>query len=175
MGIGLMAAAVTGAGFFAAERIGMRFEILQILRRMVIQLQARILHSNDPLPEALIQVGSWFEQQQNGKRKEPGRMFLRIAGRAGAEYRKPFGEIWKEELLHMTGNVPLREEDVRSLLELGENLGYADRVMQERTITFYLERTEASMEMMKKEMDTRMKLYRSLGAAAGLFLIVVLL
>ena len=57
---------------------------------------------------------------------------------------------------------------------LGENLGYADRDMQERTLLFYLEQTDDSIRFLKKEMETRTKLYRCLGMAAGLFLMVVM-
>ena len=174
-GIGLMAAAVTGIGFYAAENIRIRFEVLQLFRRMISQLQVRILQNKDPLPEALMQVGSWFEHQQKGTMKEAGRMFVRVSSRMNMEYQKTFGAIWKEDLLHLAGHMPLKEEDLRDLLELGENLGYSDRLTQEKTIAFYQEQTEASIEEIKKEMDIRMKLYRSLGAAAGLFLAVILI
>ena len=64
--------------------------------------------------------------------------------------------------------------DRQALVALGENLGYADREMQERTLLFYLEQTDDSIRYLKKELEGRMKLYRSLGMAAGLFLLVVL-
>lgn len=175
MGIGLMAAAVIGVGFFTAERIRVRFEILQIFRKMISQLQVYILHSNDPLPDALLQLGGWFEEQQKGILKEPGRVFVRVSERMNKEYQKTFGEIWREELLYMAGHVSLKTGDLRNLLELGENLGCSDRLMQEKTIAFYQERTESTIEEMKREMDVRMKLCRSLGAAAGLFLFTVLI
>ena len=46
--------------------------------------------------------------------------------------------------------------------------------MQERTLLFYLEQTEDSIRQMKKELEERTKLYRCLGMAAGLFLLVAL-
>ena len=56
----------------------------------------------------------------------------------------------------------------------GENLGYADKKTQERTILFYLEQADDSLAFLKKEMESRTKLYRSLGMAAGLFILVLL-
>ena len=55
----------------------------------------------------------------------------------------------------------------------GENLGYADKKTQERTILFYLEQADDSLAFLKKEMESRTKLYRSLGMAAGLFILVL--
>ena len=59
-------------------------------------------------------------------------------------------------------------------LALGENLGYAHKDMQERTLLFYLEETDGSIGFLKREMESRTKLYRCLGMAAGLFLMVVM-
>lgn len=175
VGIILMAGAVTGVGWYGAGMIRMKLEVLLIFRRMISHLKDRILYGNDPLPEALLHVGTWFEHQQRGRFKEPGKLLLRIAKRMDEEHTKIFGEIWEEEVRAMVKKTPMAEGDLRNLLELGENLGYADRMMQERMITFYLERAEASIDAMKMETETKSKLYRSLGAAAGLFLIVVLI
>ena len=59
-------------------------------------------------------------------------------------------------------------------MALGENLGYAHKDMQERTLLFYLEETDGSIGFLKREMESRTKLYRCLGMAAGLFLMVVM-
>ena len=174
-GIVLMAGAVTGAGWYGAGIIRMKLEVLLIFRRMISHLKDRILYGNDPLPEALLHVGTWFEHQQIGRLKEPGKLLVRIAERMDKEHTAIFREIWEEEVKAMIKKTPMAEGDLRNLLEIGENLGYADRVMQERMIAFYLERVEASIDAMRTETETKTKLYRSLGAAAGLFLIVVLI
>lgn len=44
---------------------------------------------------------------------------------------------------------------------------------QERTILFYLEQADDSLAFLKKETESRTKLYRSLGMAAGLFILVL--
>ena len=48
-----------------------------------------------------------------------------------------------------------------------------DKKTQERTILFYLEQADDSLAFLKKEMESRTKLYRSLGMAAGLFILVL--
>lgn len=175
VGILLMAGAATGGGFYGAKRLSEQLEILLVLRQMVYHLKSRILHANDTLPEALMEIGNRFFSQQRGALKEPGHFFVQVAGRLQREHTHGFSEIWKEELRNWPAEIPLGSSDRRSLEELGENLGYADRDMQERTLLFYLERTDDSIAALRLELETKTKLYRYLGVAAGLFLAVVLL
>ena len=86
----------------------------------------------------------------------------------------PFFAIWKEEVERLPDDFPMSAADRQTLSSLGENLGYADRDMQERTLLFYLEQTEGAIAFLKKESESRTKLYRCLGMAAGLFLLVML-
>lgn len=175
MGILLMAGAAAGGGFYGAKKLSEQLEILLVFRQMVYHLKSRILHANDTLPEALMEIGKWFSEQQKGALKEPGRFFVQVAERLHWEHDCSFSEIWKEELAKWPTAIPFQSADRRSLEELGENLGYADRDMQERTLLFYLERTDDSIAALKQELETKTKLYRYLGVAAGLFLIVVLI
>jgi len=64
----------------------------------------------------------------------------------------------------------MRNEDLQALRSLGgKTLGYADKTTQERTILFYLEQADDSLAFLKKETESRTKLYRSLGMADGTF------
>ena len=104
---------------------------------------------------------------------EAGLFFLRVEKRMEEEAGKPFAEIWKGEMEKFPDDLPLRKQDLEALQALGENLGYADKKTQERTILFYLEQADDSLAFLKKETESRTKLYRSLGMAAGLFILVL--
>ena len=69
----------------------------------------------------------------------------------------------------------LTREDWEQLEALGEHLGYLDVDMQERTLLLYLEQLELSIEYLRAHGRERCRLYTSLGAAGGMFLILVLL
>lgn len=174
IGILAMAGAVIAAGFLAAEQWKERLEILRLFRQMVFYLKGQILYSNATLPEALWEVGTRFKEGRKGIFKEPGELLLRIEKRLKEESGTPFFTIWKDELAKLPEDFPMDKADRQALSALGENLGYADRGMQERTLLFYLEQAEESIAFLKKEMENRTKLYRCLGMAAGLFLIVVM-
>lgn len=173
IGILIMAGAAIGGGFFAAACLKERLEVLLLFRQMIYHLKGRILYTNATLPEALSEVGTRFSEEREGTLKEPGELFKRISERLEKEENLPFSEIWKEEIKKLPDQVPMDKADRQNLSALGENLGYADRDMQERTLLFYLEQTDDSIAFLKREIETRTKLYRSLGMAAGLFLMVV--
>ena len=168
-----MAAAVVAGGFLMAGEWEARVKILLLFRQMMVYLKSRILYSNETLPEALKEVGTRFADEKSGMEAEAGLFFLRVEKRMEEERGKSFSEIWKEELDRLPEDLPMRNEDLQALRSLGENLGYADKTTQERTILFYLEQADDSLDFLKKETESRTKLYRSLGMAAGLFSLVL--
>lgn len=180
IGILLMSGALIAGGFAAADRWKERLEILRLLRQMVYHLKNRILYANAALPEALEEVGARFggtngcEQERETDCETPAGFFRNTAGRLKSEKEKGLSQIWREEAERMWEKVPMAAQDRENLLALGSNLGYADRSMQERTLLFYLEQTDESIEMLKGELETRTRLFRCLGMTAGLFLMVLL-
>lgn len=174
IGILIMAGSVIGGGFLAAAKWKERLDILLLFRQMIYYLKGQILYSNATLPEALGEVGKRFADGREGIFKEPGEFFLRVCRRLDEENQSPFAVIWKEEARRFPEDFPMNKPDLQNLSALGENLGYADRNMQERTLLFYLEQTDEAICFLKKELESRTKLYRCLGMAAGLFLMVVM-
>lgn len=177
VGILIMAAAAIAAGFMAADRWKERLEVLQRFRQMVYHLKGQILYANATLPEALAEVGGRFLTGHENDEKylqEPGKLFMRVCERMKEDGGMAFSEIWQEEIAKLPANFPMVTSDRENLAAIGKNLGYADSAMQERTLLFYLEQADDSIEYLKKEQENRTKLYRSLGMAAGLFIMIVL-
>ena len=145
LGLLCMAAAAVAGGFLLAGEWEMRVKMLGIFRQMAVYLKARILYSNETLPEALKEIGSRFSDGNSGMAAEAGLFFLRVEKRMEEEAGKPFAEIWKEEMEKFPDDLPLRKQDLEALQVLGENLGYADKKTQERTILFYLEQADDSL------------------------------
>lgn len=174
LGILIMAGTLAGGGFLAAERFRERLLLLRLLRQMAYGLKNQILYSNATLPEALRETGQRFHEGRSGVLLEPGSLFIRAGERMEREGGTPFSLIWEEELGRLPKDFPLDRSDMQALSALGGQLGYADRSMQERTLLFYLEQTEEAIESLKQELESRTRLCRCLGMAAGLFLMVVM-
>lgn len=175
VGMVCMVLAAVGGGFYAGWFLHMQLEILTTFRQMFSYLKGRILYGNDPLPDALAEIGNRFYKEKRDGTYVPGGFFLQVARRMELEKNRNFSEIWKEEVRRIPADVLPYKTDRQNLADLGDHLGYADRSMQERTLNFYLEQTEESIAAKKRELEEKTKLYRSLGLAAGLFLVVVLI
>lgn len=175
MGIAVMALSCAAAGWFAADSLKKRLEALMTLRQMMFYLKGEILYANATLPEALENVGKRFIDGKNAGQAEPAGVFLRAASRMEEQMGEPFVVVWKEEVGRIPKEFPMKKEDRQALSSLGEHLGYADRDMQERTLLFYLEQLDDAADFLKTELYGKAKLYRSLGAAAGLFLAVIMI
>ena len=96
LGLLCMAAAAVAGGFLLAGEWEMRVKMLGIFRQMAVYLKARILYSNETLPEALKEIGSRFSDGNSGMAAEAGLFFLRVEKRMEEEAGKPFAAIWKE-------------------------------------------------------------------------------
>lgn len=175
IGILLMSGAAVMAGFHTADRWKKRLELLILLRQMIYHLKNQIMYSNASLSEALSEVGRRFSEDRMDEFSEAGKFFLRTAERLEEEAGSSFRKVWREESERIPESVPLDKNDRKHLQEIGDHLGYADRTMQERTLLFYLERTDDTIEELKRETKDQTKLCRCLGLAAGLFIMVILI
>ncbi len=174
VGIWIMAGAAAGVGFLAADRVKDRLELLQVLKKMMYHLKNRIMYANATLPEAVWEVGERFVNHGPSACREMGRVFCEIWELLEHEENINFSEAWDMGVSRIPKEFPLTAADRQNLRDLGEQLGYADRKMQERTILFYLEQAEDTIGNLKRDVEVRGKLYRSLGLACGLFLVIFL-
>ncbi len=177
MGIILMTISLIGCGFVFAEKGKKRLAILIQLRQMIHYLKSQILYSNATLPEAVVEVGNHFTDSKREEEIgwEPAFFFLNVGNMLSERGNRTFSEIWQEEAKRVPTEVPLTKSDREHLGALGKNLGYVDRSMQERTLLFYLEQLDETMERVKAEAESIGKLYRTLGVAAGMFWFILLI
>ena len=177
LGIMLMTVSLIGAGFVVAERGNMRLAILIQLRQMIYYLKSQIMYSNAALPEAVIEVGNHFtdSEWEHVMRWKPAGFFLNIGNMLSERGDQTFTDVWLAEVKRIPAEIPLTKNDRENLGALGNNLGYADRNMQERTFLFYLEQLDETIGRVKAETESLGKLYRTLGTAAGMFWFILLI
>lgn len=166
---GILLTGIGGAGTGIA--MGMRYRdrlrLLEDLQKMISLLKGEMLYANEPLEEAFFHVGE--------KKDSPlSPFFLKIAEKMEKREGESFYGMWKQEIEGLDKAIPLSKEDKRQLKDFGENLGYLDSAMQERTILLYQERLEGEITYLREHLREKNRLYASLGIAAGLFLIIVM-
>ncbi len=160
-------AGASGLGFWMAGQYGRRLEELLRLRQMIVLLKGQILYANATLAEAFSEVGGRTE----GALSE---LFQGAARQMSSQDGKLFGEIWKSQV-EACRNPVLTKSDMQELAGLGAHLGYMDREMQERTLLFYLEQLDLTIDMLRQQKQERCRMYSSLGVMGGLFLTILLI
>ena len=161
IGIVLMTVSLIGAGFLFAERGTIRFAILVQLRQMIHYLKSQILYPDS----------EW----EHVMRWKPACFFLNVGTVFVERGDQTFTDVWLAEVKRIPAEVPLTKNDRENLGAFGNNLGYADRNMQERTFLFYLEQLDETIGRVKAETESLGKLYRTLGTAAGMFWFILLI
>ena len=138
--------ASTGIGVSFSMDLKKRCEELRILKRLAAMLRGEIRYAKTPLPEA----------------------FVRIAQRLSEPFQGFLEEV-AEEQTRLTG------ADRERLKTLGEVLGYLDREMQLAAIDLYLEQLDCGIAEALEDRGSKERLYRSLGVAGGIFLVILLI
>ena len=149
-----------------AKRLKNRLETMRLLRQMVYFLKGEIVGSRAPLDEALERAGA----RGMGELRA---LFCRTAKRVRERRGESFQTLWREEVAQL-GECFLTDDDRKHLISLGDHLGYLDVQMQERTILLFLEQLDFSLEEARAQLSVKCRLYTCLGAAFGLFLVILL-
>ena len=169
IGAALILFASWGLGCWLALRWKGRLRALEELRRMVYFLKGEITYGHAALDEAMLRVG----KREGGAL---GQIFAQAAEENAGRGGESLGEIWERAVERGKKELGvLEKEDWEQFKELGEHLGYLDVDMQERTILLYLEQLDLSIEYLRLHSRERRRLYMSLGAAGGVFLVLILL
>lgn len=167
IGILMMAGALAAGGFWAADQWKEKLELLLLFRQMMFYLKGQILYANATLPEALREVGGRYAEGRSGFLKEPGAFFLRWQSVWRSRRRAVSCDLEGGGGAVSAGISPGGRGPIKSPGP-GRESGLRHKDMQERTLLFYLEETDGSIGFLKREMESRTKLYRCLGMAAGL-------
>lgn len=158
----------TSLGFRMAARYVRRTAELGQLQVALKTLESEIGYTLTPLPEALLRVGALTGG--------PVGQFFSRAGQLLAEgQRLTVAEAWTMAIREAAGELALKARDLQIILDLGNRLGGLDREGQKK----YLEQALARLwqeELASLEGEKKyVRLWRYLGFAGGLAVILLLL
>lgn len=168
VGGALVILACAGIGYYMSTKLALQLKALQILKKLVIMLKGEILYMNAPLEEAFLSVAERLPLPFS-------RFLLAVSEDLGERSSRPFYEVWCEDADQHLKESNLSAHNLKELKEMGENLGYLDRQMQEKTLNLYLQQLEEEMEIQKSEFPQKSKIYRTLGVMGGIFITIVLI
>lgn len=155
-------------GYAAAERVKNGYDQLLYLQKLLYSLRGEILYARSYLGEAFWQIGQ--------KAKSPYREWLLgLCSQMEEAANGTFASMWEANTKTSLKDSGLSESEILRLAAFGNQLGIADAEMQVKTLDLYLEELRISMEEMREEMRTKIRLCHCLGVMSGIFITVLLI
>ncbi len=155
-------------GHNAAEREKNHYGQLQYLQKLLYLLRSEILYARSCLGEAFYQIGQ--------RAKSPYREWLlRLCIRMEEKEEGIFAGMWEESIKSCLKDSGLPKKELLRLAAFGNQLGIVDAQMQVKALDLYLEEIRISMEEMRNEMRTKIRLCHCLGVMSGIFITVLLI
>ncbi|MGN0376519.1 MAG: stage III sporulation protein AB [Suilimivivens sp.] len=142
--------------------------LLKDMREMYRLLQSEICYTALPLPEIFKTV--------SGKLKSPfGEALLSVSESMNMENGEPFAEIWEKEMTDKLMESPLTRTQKRLLFRFPECMGMNESRGQAKILDRYIEELDRMILQLEEEEKSKNKVIMSLGIAAGLLMVIILL
>lgn len=142
-------------------------EELEILNRIIWQIRGEISYTKAPLAEVFARVG--------GRAEEPYRAWLHNLSREIEDKgQRTLGVLWREAVREELKSLLLSGEEKAELENLGNQMSYLDIRMQEAALSLYGKRLEERRETLLMGLQEKRRLSACLGAAGGVFLVIIL-
>ena len=162
----LVLAGGTGAGLRAANELGRRSDVLSAFLAALDQLEAELCFRLTPMPELLARLA-------DGTDGEVSRFFARCQNGLHTLGETSFSAVWNRALAEE--NLPLAAEDRLLLEQLGAVLGQYDLEGQRGAIESIRSRLGHCLESARERHRSIGRVYRALGACAGLRCVLLLI
>lgn len=168
LGIVVVLLASCGLGFRMSYELIYRIEDLQQIKRVVTMLRGEIKYANAPLTEALFSIASRVPAPWKDLLKEMTESMESCDG-------DTFASIFQTTQKKYLDRTSLLPKDLKRLADFGANLGYLDKEMQLSSIDLYLEELEGQMKEAEEKVAKNSRLYRIMGMAVGVLILLIIL
>lgn len=155
-------------GFYYSKSYTRRTNDLCTFKKALILLKGEINYSLSPLPEALEDVGSRFNN-------EIGEFYKSVSDELKLNSGETLTQVWKKKAEEILKKTYLNSVDIKNIIIFSENIGYLDKETQNNHINLLIEQINEEIKTSTQNDHKYNKLYRSLGVLAGIFIIVILI
>ncbi|QHI73700.1 stage III sporulation protein AB [Aminipila terrae] len=156
-------------GYFKAQDYQCRVTNLQSFLDGLKNLEDEILYRKTPLPEALAIVSA--EKANHGAKNLFSQVSMDLKGKNNCS----FIESWIKYSNELGDSCSFTAEDIYAINELGKGLGGTDVYGQSAVIQRSYKQLENQLKDAVQENNTKGKMYKNLGIAIGLTLVIILL
>lgn len=142
--------------------------LLKSIKEMYRLLQSEICYTALPLPEIFKAVGE--------KMETPLREALFSVSQSMAlENGEDFLQVWEQKMKECLNGTSLAKQQKALLLKLPECMGMNNSTGQAEVLEKYIGELDRLIVQMEEEEKNKNKVIMSLGIAAGLFVVIILL
>gem|GEM_PF-1382150 len=156
-------------GYYHAHDYRCRVVNLQSFLNGLKNLEDEILYRKTPLPEAMKVIS---EEKANHAAKE---LFSKVSEDLIGKSNCSFIESWIKYTEELGESCSFTTEDIYTINELGKGLGGTDVHGQSTVIRRVYKQIEKQLEEAVEENNSKGKMYKGLGIAIGLTLVIILI
>lgn len=167
LGGGMIFSGCLGLGLWYREQLNGRIKALRNLKYILELLSSEIRYGRAALPECCIHIGRILSGPFAVAFLETGRRMEENTGGT-------FEEAFREEMVPVLAQLPLKDEDREVFLRFTVQTGFADGQMQLRSIEQSMELLGMTEEKLLEENGEKCRMAVGLGAMGGLLLILIL-
>lgn len=143
------------------------FHLQELITSLKV-LESEMKYRMDPLPDLLIRVSTIKEGMSGTLLETAGRLLKIQTG-------QDFSQCWGDAVETAYQESALNKEDKRILTDLGIELGKTDMESQTGMFQRTFALLEAQVEEAIEEKRSKGKMYKSLGPAIGILIVIVLI
>jgi len=162
----LLMGGASAMGFSAAAHLRTRVRCLRSFAAAVEYMERELSFRLTPTPALLRDLTDTAFAPAN-------RFFAHCSGKLSELGEKPLNILWRQAL--EKSGLPLEQDEMRTLFELGEIIGRYDGDGQCEALSLARDRLEGFVKCALEEQYRLEKVYRALGLSSGAFLLLVLL
>lgn len=167
-GILCIASGVLLSGMEMEDKLKRRWYLYREMYELLDYLEKEMTYHRSPIPEA-------FRNVSENCRTCLKNVLLQTAERIEKNEGGSFEEFWKEAVAKYIPEQLMPEEERQILYETSGALCSTDSVLQGVMLRKYKERFQSVCREAEKAYQEKGRLYRRLAAAAGVFLVLVLI
>lgn len=168
LGVFFLLLGAVGFSYSICRDYKARLSLLKDMKEMYRLLQSEICYTSLPLPEIFRTIGT--------RCKEPiSRVLLSVSDSMTFGFEEEFSEIWTREMQKGLEQTLLTKQQKELLFILPESIGMNESKGQAEALRKYIEELDRCILQMEEEEKSRNKVIMSLGIAAGLFMVIILL
>lgn len=155
-------------GAAAGERAKSRIRLLESLRRLLVILRGELKYSIPVLSELLLYISEYGEDVWKDYFHDIGEMLER------GDYSGNIDDIWCEYACAGHIDRLLYEEDYNSLVRFGRDMTDMDIDTLINRVDMYIRDLDRRISSLNSDIANRVRLCRMLGAAGGVFMIILI-